>query len=108
MLCCAQEAVEALLTNGADMTARDRTWQTPLHIAAAHNATECALFPLAPLVSHSIERDGPRGKAQSAPRGVWGTHGGGGCFVWGVGGGQEDLGSLFYSESLLWFGRHEV
>lgn len=42
-----QRAVGLLLRKGADVTARDKFWQTPLHIAAANRATRCveALLP---------------------------------------------------------------
>lgn len=33
---------ELLVQNKADLTARDRHWQTPLHVAAANNAVGCA------------------------------------------------------------------
>ena len=36
-----QHVVEVLLSNKADTNARDKTWQTPLHIAAAFNSYEC-------------------------------------------------------------------
>ena len=48
---CTQEAVEALLRHRADITARDKNWQTPLHVAAANNSYECALF-LVPLITN--------------------------------------------------------
>lgn len=42
-----QRAVGLLLRKGADVTARDKFWQTALHIAAANRATRCveALLP---------------------------------------------------------------
>jgi len=39
-----QETVEVLLRYQADVNARDKNWQTPLHIAAANNAVKCAEF----------------------------------------------------------------
>ena len=43
-----QETVEILLRHQADVNARDKNWQTPLHVAAANNAVKCAdyLIPL--------------------------------------------------------------
>jgi len=31
-----------LMSYQADVTARDKNWQTPLHVAAANNAVKCA------------------------------------------------------------------
>lgn len=39
-----------LLAHSADVNARDKLWQTPLHVAAANRATKCA-EALAPLLS---------------------------------------------------------
>ncbi|XP_052363067.1 serine/threonine-protein phosphatase 6 regulatory ankyrin repeat subunit A-like isoform X2 [Oncorhynchus keta] len=36
------EAVQVLLKHSADVNARDKNWQTPLHIAAANKAVRCA------------------------------------------------------------------
>lgn len=48
-----QDTVEVLLKHKADINARDRHWQTPLHIAAANNAVQCAdnLIPLLPNIN---------------------------------------------------------
>lgn len=45
--------MEVLLKHKADINARDRHWQTPLHIAAANNAVQCAdnLIPLLPNIN---------------------------------------------------------
>lgn len=48
---CAQEAVQVLLKHSADVNARDKNWQTPLHVAAAHKAVRCA-EALVPLLSN--------------------------------------------------------
>ena len=37
-----QEVVRTLLKHSADATARDKNWQTPLHIAANNNHVQCA------------------------------------------------------------------
>ena len=37
-----QDCVKTLLKNSADVNARDKNWQTPLHIAAANNHINCA------------------------------------------------------------------
>lgn len=37
-----QRAVGLLLRRGAEANARDKFWQTPLHVAAANRATRCA------------------------------------------------------------------
>ena len=34
--------MEVLLKHQADINARDKNWQTPLHVAAANNAVRCA------------------------------------------------------------------
>ena len=39
-----QETVEVLLRHQADVNARDKNWQTPLHVAAANNAVKCAEY----------------------------------------------------------------
>ena len=46
-----QETVETLLRHQADVNARDKNWQTPLHVAAANNAVRCAEF-LIPLLTN--------------------------------------------------------
>lgn len=37
-----QKAVGLLLRQDAEVNARDKFWQTPLHVAAANRATRCA------------------------------------------------------------------
>uniref|UniRef100_A0A8B9KNL7 Ankyrin repeat domain 28 n=1 Tax=Astyanax mexicanus TaxID=7994 RepID=A0A8B9KNL7_ASTMX len=39
---CLYDAVQALLKHSADVNARDKNWQTPLHVAAANKAVRCA------------------------------------------------------------------
>lgn len=48
---CPQDAVQVLLKHSADVNARDKNWQTPLHIAAANKAVKCA-EALVPLLSN--------------------------------------------------------
>ena len=48
---CFQDAVQVLLKHSADVNARDKNWQTPLHIAAANKAVKCA-EALVPLLSN--------------------------------------------------------
>ena len=45
-----QKVLGLLLAHSADVNARDKLWQTPLHVAAANRATKCA-EALAPLLS---------------------------------------------------------
>lgn len=47
-LCSCQKALHLLLKHSADVNARDKYWQTPLHVAAANRATKCveAIIPL--------------------------------------------------------------
>ncbi len=37
-----QDAVNVLLKYKADTNARDKNWQTPLHVASCNNAYKCA------------------------------------------------------------------
>lgn len=46
-----QETVETLLRHQADVNARDKNWQTPLHVAAANNGVRCAEY-LIPLLTN--------------------------------------------------------
>ncbi|KQK85151.1 hypothetical protein AAES_42420 [Amazona aestiva] len=43
-----EKALHLLLKHSADVNARDKHWQTPLHVAAANRATKCveAIVPL--------------------------------------------------------------
>lgn len=49
--CCWQDTAGTLLLHSADVNARDRKWQTPLHVAAANNSIKCAEY-LIPLVNN--------------------------------------------------------
>ena len=51
IVCCVQDTVETLLRHSADVNARDKNWQTPLHVAAANNAVKCAEY-LIPLLAN--------------------------------------------------------
>lgn len=42
LLSVKQRAIGLLLRRGAEASARDKFWQTPLHVAAANRATRCA------------------------------------------------------------------
>ena len=46
-----QDTVECLLRHQADVNARDKNWQTPLHVAAANNAVKCAEY-LIPMLTN--------------------------------------------------------
>uniref|UniRef100_A0A671LEA3 Serine/threonine-protein phosphatase 6 regulatory ankyrin repeat subunit A-like n=1 Tax=Sinocyclocheilus anshuiensis TaxID=1608454 RepID=A0A671LEA3_9TELE len=48
---CGFDAVQVLLKHSADVNARDKNWQTPLHVAAANKAVRCA-EALVPLLSN--------------------------------------------------------
>ena len=37
-----KECVKALIKSSADVNARDKNWQTPLHVAAGNNHLKCA------------------------------------------------------------------
>ena len=43
--------METLLRHAADVNARDKNWQTPLHVAAANNSVKCAEY-LIPLLTN--------------------------------------------------------
>eukprot|EP00063_Salmo_salar_P069356 XP_014044191.1 PREDICTED: serine/threonine-protein phosphatase 6 regulatory ankyrin repeat subunit A-like [Salmo salar] len=51
---CSEEAVQVLLKH-SDVNARDKNWQTPLHIAPANKAVHCAEA----LVPQQCEHVGP-------------------------------------------------
>lgn len=51
MLMYCQETVETLLKHQADVNARDKNWQTPLHVAGANNAVKCAEY-IIPLLTN--------------------------------------------------------
>lgn len=55
-----QDTVELLIKNKADLSARDKHWQTPLHVAAANNAVECVEVMLPQLLNISITDRGGR------------------------------------------------
>lgn len=50
---CPQRAVELLLKHNGEINAKDKFWHTPLHMAAAKWATECALV----LIPHICSLD---------------------------------------------------
>ena len=37
-----QDCVKSLIKHQADVNARDKNWQTPLHLAASNNHVKCA------------------------------------------------------------------
>ncbi len=50
-----QDTVNVLLKYNADTNARDKNWQTPLHVASCNNAYHCAkaLLAVSPTVNVS-------------------------------------------------------
>lgn len=55
-----QEAVRVLIRHSADVNARDKNWQTPLHVAAANNALRCAEVIIPLLSSVNVSDRGGR------------------------------------------------
>lgn len=55
-----QEVVRVLLHHSADVNARDKNWQTPLHVAAANNAIQCAEVIIPLLSSVNVSDRGGR------------------------------------------------
>lgn len=55
-----QEAVRVLIHHSADVNARDKNWQTPLHVAAANNALRCAEVIIPLLSSVNVSDRGGR------------------------------------------------
>lgn len=55
-----QEAVRVLIRHSADVNARDKNWQTPLHVAAANNALRCAEIIIPLLSSVNVSDRGGR------------------------------------------------
>ena len=66
-----QEAVQVLLKHSADVNARDKNWQTPLHIAAANKAVKCA-EALVPLLSNVNVSDRAGSTASCGFQWPWG------------------------------------
>lgn len=60
LLCVLQEVVRVLLHHSADVNARDKNWQTPLHVAAANNAIQCAEVIIPLLSSVNVSDRGGR------------------------------------------------
>ncbi|MGH0161946.1 UNVERIFIED_CONTAM: hypothetical protein FKN15_041804 [Acipenser sinensis] len=46
-----EDAVRVLIRHSADVNARDKSWQAPLHVAAANKALRCAEVIIIPLLS---------------------------------------------------------
>lgn len=55
-----QDAVQVLIRHSADVNARDKNWQTPLHVAAANNALRCAEVIIPLLTSVNVSDRGGR------------------------------------------------
>lgn len=55
-----QEAVRVLIRHSADVNARDKNWQTPLHVAAANKALRCAEVIIPLLSSVNVSDRGGR------------------------------------------------
>lgn len=55
-----QDAVRVLIRHSADVNARDKNWQTPLHVAAANNALRCAEVIIPLLSSVNVSDRGGR------------------------------------------------
>lgn len=55
-----QEAVKLLIRHSADVNARDKNWQTPLHVAAANKALRCAELIIPLLSSVNVSDRGGR------------------------------------------------
>lgn len=55
-----QEVVRVLIHHSADVNARDKNWQTPLHVAAANNALRCAEVIIPLLSSVNVSDRGGR------------------------------------------------
>lgn len=55
-----QDAVRVLIRHSADVNARDKNWQTPLHVAAANKALRCAEVIIPLLSSVNVSDRGGR------------------------------------------------
>ena len=55
-----KETVNTLLKHQADINARDKNWQTPLHVAAANNAVRCAESLIPHLTNVNVSDRGGR------------------------------------------------
>ena len=52
--------MNTLLKHQADINARDKNWQTPLHVAAANNAVRCAESLIPHLTNVNVSDRGGR------------------------------------------------
>lgn len=52
--------MKTLLKHQADVNARDKNWQTPLHVAAANNAVRCAEALIPHLTNVNVSDRGGR------------------------------------------------
>lgn len=74
MAACYSPLFQILLAHGADRNARDKSWQTPLHVAAANASLECIRLLFTPADSLTNVNASDRNGHSPLHHAVYGGH----------------------------------